>query len=61
MNKELKYKVGQKVNYVLDKTVIDTGIIIDATITYHYKPYTILSDTGKEIYAHEEYLQLINY
>lgn len=56
---ELKYKIGQKVNYVLNNTVVYTGIITDATFTKHYKPYTIVSDEGKEFYANEEFLEII--
>lgn len=63
MTKALKFKVGDKVSFVLVDKVLFTGIIVKAESTREFKPYTIktfsTSFGSTTLFAHEEQLKLI--
>lgn len=56
MKKALKYKVGQAVQYVLNDSIIFSGVIIEAEAKRGLKPYTIKTTESEIKYANEEYL-----
>ena len=56
MKQSLKFKVGQKVNYILAGKVLFSGVIIEAEVSRGLKPYTIKKDDGSIGYANEEFL-----
>lgn len=57
MAKQLFFKVGDRVSYVLADSVLFSGVIIEAELSKSLKPYTIKADDGSVKYANESFLK----
>ncbi len=53
-----KFKVGDKVNFILVSKVISSGIITEVKPSRTLKTYTFVTAEGKEQYSDSEFLQL---
>lgn len=56
---EHKFKIGDKIKYVVDESILFTGEIIGLDPNKKHKPYIIKDKLGFERYANEKYLFLL--